>query len=77
MKFKCGPTESERDEIKKHKSDWHEYFAWHPVRLESEQCAWLETIERKGKYYHASYAGDAGWIYEYREANEQRNERQS
>ena len=67
MKFKCGPTDNERGAKTKHTAAWHAYFAWYPVRLESEQCAWLETVERKGTYVPASYAGDAYWMYEYRD----------
>ena len=32
---------------------WHNWFAWHPVRVPNEGCTmvWLETVKRKGKFY--------------------------
>lgn len=30
------------------KEEWHEWFAWYPVRLSQiNEIAWLEKIERK------------------------------
>lgn len=41
---------------------WHTWFAWHPVRINTYQFAWLERLERKGCYYP-----QLGWSFEYRE----------
>jgi hypothetical protein len=30
------------------KTNWHDWFAWHPVRT-PEGWVWLETIRRKGR----------------------------
>ena len=27
--------------------DWHPWFAWHPVRLDSHTIVWLERVKRK------------------------------
>jgi hypothetical protein len=57
MEFNCGdPSRTE---------GWHRWFAWCPVRVESNKCVWLETIERKGTYHYAPGCGE-WWTYEYR-----------
>jgi hypothetical protein len=56
MKFDCGPAYE--------KKVWHKWFAWHPVRLGSHDCRWLETLERKGEF-HCGF-GATYWIFEYR-----------
>lgn len=28
-------------------TDWHDWFAWSPVRIGFAKRAWLETVERK------------------------------
>lgn len=40
MKFSCGSSKTEI-------ADWHDWFAWHPVRVGDGDCRWLETVERK------------------------------
>lgn len=55
MRFSCGPTRYEENRRLYHKlKEWHKWFAWYPVRLDENQCAWLETIERKYNtvYFH-------------------------
>lgn len=61
MKINCGETQKEKFS---RLEQWHYWFAWYPVRLGSRDCRWLETIERKGKYY-GGYS-DIGWVWEYR-----------
>ena len=61
MKFNCGLTRIEKiDKLGK----WHNWFAWHPVRICSEDCRWLEKVERKGK--HIDWTGGSYIIWEYR-----------
>jgi len=70
MKFDCGPTYQEKKAIKDalwtaivdHKSQWHKWFAWFPVRVGSHDCRWLEHVERRGEW---SEYWDT-WSYEYR-----------
>lgn len=45
MRFNCGPTFEEKWEQRK---QWHPWFAWRPVRVDSRDCRWLEWVERKG-----------------------------
>lgn len=26
---------------------WYKWFAWFPVRINDNECIWLETVERK------------------------------
>jgi len=40
----------------------HLWFAWRPVKLESGNWAWLETVVRWGEY--SGYTGY--WFFEYR-----------
>ncbi len=50
---------------------WHDWFAWFPVRVPTNgrmsgmRMAWLEKIERKGKYKLLAYC-ECGWIWQYR-----------
>ena len=67
MKFDCGPTYQERITAKK---EWHRWFALLPRRVGSNDCRWLEYIERKGETY-MGYTPAAPfpitkWCYEYR-----------
>lgn len=61
MRFNCGPTWQERTALRE---CWHRWFAWYPVRVGTRDCRWLETIERRGKYW--AFYGGAGWDWEYR-----------
>jgi hypothetical protein len=62
MKFNCGPTRAEKRAAKQ---EWHNWFAWFPVRVGDRDCRWFETVKRKGHYY-ALYC-DEYWKYEYKE----------
>ena len=66
MKFNCGPTLREKVEARK---EWHEWFAWYPVRVASGDCRWLETVERRGEH-DWGYDGESYWDYEYRAKGE-------
>lgn len=47
MELNCGLSKSTK---RKNKQKWHKWFAWYPVRLEDNDCRWLEYIERKYVY---------------------------
>lgn len=52
MKLNCGLPRHLRQqakvEAKKEKLEqWHDWFAWYPVRIGSEDCRWLETVGRR------------------------------
>ena len=57
MKFDCGETWAEKY---KRLTQWHDYFAWRPVRISDHDCRWLETIQRKGEVLWGE------WDWEYR-----------
>jgi hypothetical protein len=61
MRFNCGLTAAE---IFDAKQDWHSWFAWYPVRINSG-CVWLETVERKGTPI-PEWEGGVYWDYVYR-----------
>jgi hypothetical protein len=78
VKYDCGPTRAEL--FAAHK-EWHDWFAWFPVRkrsadtsestawpnwIEERECYWLETIERRGHYLPQGWYGSGEWHYEYR-----------
>lgn len=44
MYITCGPTYEEK--LTK-QMQWHEWFAWYPVRVSSRRRCWLETVERR------------------------------
>lgn len=44
MKINCGPTWKEREDANR---QWHDWFAWFPVRVASRDCRWLETVSRR------------------------------
>lgn len=29
------------------KTEWHLWFAWHPVKIGKEDCRWLERVYRR------------------------------
>jgi hypothetical protein len=54
MKWDCDRRERERVARFKAKliaeSEWHDVFAWLPVRVADGDCRWLETIQRRLLY---------------------------
>ena len=56
MRFRCP--------FERNLRQWHSWFAWHPVRLESGECAWLEWVERRGEPRWSW--GEWFWYWEYR-----------
>jgi hypothetical protein len=32
---------------RREQSQWHRWFAWHPVRVSSSEVRWLEAVERR------------------------------
>ena len=64
MKWDCGPTWKEKISAKE---QWHKWFAWHPVRIGSHDCRWLETIYRRGTFN--SGWEENWWEWEYKEDN--------
>jgi len=59
MKLNCGLT---RKEKKKLEEEWHDWFAWRPIRVGSDECLWFETVERR--LLGVSWEGIR--VYEYR-----------
>lgn len=59
MKFAAGPSWAERHVAK---LDWHRWFAWHPVRIDS-RWHWLEWIERKGTVWEVTSTWGYDWEY--------------
>ena len=59
MKLNSGLSLREKYEAQ---LQWHDHFAWTPVRVGPRESRWLETVERRGKG-----TGISGrMIYEYR-----------
>jgi len=52
MRFKCSPSRhTDKDVVKDilvtHLRNWHSWFAWYPVSVESGVCVWWERVERR------------------------------
>lgn len=60
MRFNCGLL---FDEKMYRWGMWHPYFAWLPTRVASNDCRWLEWIERKKTWL-------GYWDSEYRATDE-------
>jgi hypothetical protein len=50
MKFNCKTKEAKNQEKERHIQQWHDWFAWRPVRIGPEDCRWLEVVWRRGVY---------------------------
>lgn len=65
MKLDCGPSYATKV---RQKEQWHDWFAWHPIRLGDNDCRWLETVVRKGEHQWCS--GGFYWQWEYKPKEE-------
>lgn len=67
MKLNCGPTYEERYATKMERlKNWHPCFCLIPRRIDgTNQCRWLETVERRG-VFECGYTGSY-WEWQYRE----------
>lgn len=59
MKLSLGLSLREKYEAK---LQWHDHFAWSPVRVNSKEHCWLETVERRGR----GTGINGRMVYEYR-----------
>lgn len=48
MQLSCGRSWEEWHNAR---AQWHRWFAWRPVRLESGDCRWLEYVERRVEFF--------------------------
>ena len=69
MKFECGKKARLKREAAERaaakRAQWHPWFAWHRVKVGTEDCRWLETVERRRvKHTCVGYDYDFGY-YEY------------
>lgn len=71
MKFNCGPTEEEKREYARQlylerqaaAEEWHPWFAWFPVQVGSNDCRWLEVVERRQQYNFKTIKAGEYWEY--------------
>lgn len=65
MRLNCGPTSYDKFYAKQEACKvWHPFFALWPRRITgTNECAWLETIRRRGEYV-GGYGGSY-WEWEY------------
>lgn len=62
MKFNC-PKKQPKDTTL-----WYKWFAWYPVRVNDNECIWLEVVERRE--IEKTYATYDDWTrYDYRQCN--------
>jgi len=62
MRLKTSRFATRAKEIK-YRTNWHQWFAWHPVTIAYGKAIWLETIERRT----TRWGGPDGHWYIYRE----------
>lgn len=64
MKINCDYFKDRREAreatIRSQLEEWHDWYAWFPVRISHNDCRWLETIKRRGNF---SYRHFDGWDY--------------
>lgn len=65
MRFRIGNTQEQIDAWVRRVEDWHDWFAWRPVRLRMGEWVWLETVQRKGEWH--DWDEDSRWLFEYRQ----------
>lgn len=65
MKFECGKKARLKREAAERKAakleQWHPWFAWYRVKVGTEDCRWLETVERIRVFDY--WYGQWGWKY--------------
>jgi hypothetical protein len=48
VKFDCGETpEARAARVRAESQEWHDVFAWWPVRVGPRECAWLEVVQQR------------------------------
>jgi len=58
------PNELLRRRIKVEKyGEWHNWFAWYPVRVDNHRVAWLEVVNRRLVYVSKDDPRFYGWEY--------------
>jgi hypothetical protein len=81
VKFNCGDSPETKERKKKEKFKerieslvkWHRWFAWFPVRVDENDCRWLEYVETRLEPVYSSYKildhSDTWWYqnWQYRE----------
>ena len=66
MKIERKSRELRWKEKKAKREQWHDWFAWRPVRVSDTEKLWWITVQRKGEHRY-DWEGTSYWDYEYRE----------
>jgi hypothetical protein len=61
MKIRRDCAEIREARLKKRLSNWHDWYAWFPVRVNPRELRWLCKVQRRGKYF----PGLKCWSWEY------------
>lgn len=54
MKFNCLDHVVKAKQKAANLREWHNWFAWRPVRVGKNDCRWLEMLERR---YPSAFTG--------------------
>ena len=73
MRFNCKTREHKIEEKRQQVQSWHQWFAWHPIRLGPHECMWCEVVWRKGTWRKCLRVNSGGvypteriiWEYSY------------
>lgn len=58
------PDYIQRARIKRDKyKEWHDWFAWYPVRIDENRLVWLEIVKRRIRYTSEDHPRFYGWDY--------------
>jgi hypothetical protein len=62
MIIKRASSSHKRGYRKKTLSEWHTWFAWYPVRINSLEVVWLQSVKRKVFSFN-SYGSILQWQF--------------
>jgi cellulase/cellobiase CelA1 len=58
-----GKSNEQRAREVRCKQDWHRWYAWRIVRLDTGRLVWLETVQRKGTIQDSWEGQEWSWDY--------------
>lgn len=61
MRIKSKTYEVKENEFEARMSEWHNWFAWYPVRISDTELVWLQIVKRKAIEF--STFGSPYWLY--------------
>lgn len=63
MKIKTGLTRKEQEDYSNYLMEWHDWFAWRPVKVGECDYRWLETVRRRKTFEKRGDIVHIAWLY--------------